>query len=285
MATGKKAKPSYAYAIVGVSLVLFLLGTLGWIVINGRAISGKFKENLDVNVNLHDATRPEKAQQLKAILDRQPFVRQSRYVSREDALKELTEVEGQDIAANAGVNPLWPQIILNLHSQYVGPDSLEKISQFIRQSNIVASVDYPRTVAKNIDDNFRRIGYVLGVVSLLLFITVVVLIDNTVRLAMFSNRFIIKTMQMVGATRWFISRPFDTRAIINGLISAAVAIAGLYGVKSFAEHQIPDLKVLDNGSAMALLVAGMAVVGILISLVSTHRSVMKYLKVRLDDLY
>jgi cell division transport system permease protein len=285
MATGKKAKPSYAYAIVGISLVLFLLGTLGWIVINGRELSGKFKENLDVNVNLHDNTRPEKAQELKEILDKQPFVRRSRYVSKEDALKELNAVEGQDIAMNAGVNPLWPQIILNVKADYVAPDSLEKISAFIKQSNIVTSVDYPQTVAKTIESNFKRIGTVLGIVSILLFITVIVLIDNTVRLAMFSNRFLIKTMQMVGATRWFISRPFDTRAVINGLISAAIAVIGLYGVKAFAERQIPDLKVLNNGYLMALLVIGMAVVGVLISVVSTHRSVVKYLKVRLDDLY
>ncbi len=284
MANGKKS-PSYASAIIGISLVLFLLGTLGWVVINGHALSGKFKENMDVNVNLHDNTRPEMAQKLEGILNKQPFVRKTRYVSKEDALKELTAVEGKDIVANAGVNPLWPQIILNLQSDYVAPDSLEKISAFIKQSNIVASVEYPVTVAKNIDSNFRRIGYVIGVLSLLLFITVIVLIDNTVRLAMFSNRFLIKTMQMVGATRWFIARPFDTRAVVNGLISAGIAIAGLWGVKVFAEAQIPDLRILNNTPALVALFVAMLVVGILISLVSTHRSVNKYLKVRLDDLY
>ncbi len=281
----RKKSPSYASAIIGISLVLFLLGTLGWVVINGHALSGKFKENMDVNVNLHDNTRPEMSQKLQDILDRQPFVRQTRYVSKEDALRELTALEGKDIVTNAGVNPLWPQLIVNLHRDYVSPDSLEKISAFIRQSNIVTSVEYPVTVAQNIDNNFRRIGYVIGVLSILLFITVIVLIDNTVRLAMFSNRFLIKTMQMVGATRWFIARPFDTRAILNGLISAVIAIAGLAGVKYFAEKQIPDLKVLNNTPAILLLFGGMLVVGVLISLLSTHRSVTKYLKVRLDDLY
>lgn len=284
MAKGKKS-PSYASAIIGISLVLFLLGTLGWVVINGHALSGKFKENMDVNVNLHDNTRPEMSQKLQDILDRQPWVRQTRYVSKEDALRELTALEGKDIVTNAGVNPLWPQLIVNLQSAYVVPDSLEKISAFIRQSNIVTSVEYPVAVAKNIDSNFRRIGYVIGVISILLFITVIVLIDNTVRLAMFSNRFLIKTMQMVGATRWFIARPFDTRAIVNGLISAVIAIAGLMGVKYFAEAQIPDLKVLNNTPALILLFIGMLIVGVLISLLSTHRSVTKYLKVRLDDLY
>ena len=285
MAIRKKTKPSYTSAILGISLVLFLLGTLGWIVINGRALSGKFKENLDVNINLHDNTRPEKSAQLEQILKGQPFTKQVRFISKEEALKDLATVEGADIMANSGINPLWPQLVLNVHSNYVAPDSLEKISAFIKQSNIVASVDYPVTIAANIESNFRRIGYVLGAISLLLFITVIVLIDNTVRLAMFSNRFIIKTMQMVGATRWFIARPFDTRAILNGLLSAGLALAGLWGVKAFAEAQIPDLHVLNDPTAMIFLAIGIVVLGVLISLGSTHRSVSKYLKVRLDDLY
>ena len=285
MAIRKKTKPSYTSAILGISLVLFLLGTLGWIVINGRALSGKFKENLDVNINLHDNTRPEKSAQLEQILKAQPFTKQVKFVSKEAGLKDLATVEGADVMANSGTNPLWPILVLNVKSDYIAADSLKKISAFIKQSNIVASVDYPVTIAANIESNFRRIGYVLGIVSLLLFITVIVLIDNTVRLAMFSNRFIIKTMQMVGATRWFIARPFDGRAIVNGLLSASIALLGLWGVKAFAEAQIPDLKVLNDPPAMILLGIAVVVIGVLISLGSTHRSVSKYLKVRLDDLY
>lgn len=285
MATGKKSKPSYLYAIIGISLVLFLLGTLGWLVINGRSLSKSFRENLEVNVNLHDNTRPEMAMRLQEMLDQQPFVKKSRFISKEDALAEVSALEQQDVALNSGFNPLWPQIVLNLHAGYVQSDSLEKISRFIMQSNIVRDVDYPKTVAKSMETNFRRVGYILGAISLLLFITVIILIDNTVRLAMFSNRFLIKTMQMVGATRWFISKPFDQRAIINGFISGLIAAAGLWLIKFFAEANLPELKTIDDPVMMGLLIAVLLILGILISLVSTHRSVVKYLKMRIDDLY
>lgn len=285
MATGKKSKPSYLYAIIGISLVLFLLGTLGWLVINGRSLSKSFRENLEVNVNLHDNTRTELAMQLKGVLDKQPFTKKSRFISKEEALAEVSALEGQDVAGNSGFNPLWPQLVLNLHAEYVHSDSLEKVRQFLLQSNIVRDVDYPKAVAKNMETNFRRVGYILGAISILLFITVIILIDNTVRLAMFSNRFLIKTMQMVGATRWFISKPFDQRAILNGLISALIAVAGLWVIKLFAEAQLPELKSISDPVMMTILVSGMIVLGILISLLSTHRSVVKYLKMRIDDLY
>jgi cell division transport system permease protein len=120
---------------------------------------------------------------------------------------------------------------------------------------------------------------------LLLFGVVIILIDNTVRLAMFSNRFLIKTMQMVGATRFFITRPFDKRAIINGLISGLISVVGLWVVISFAQNQLPSLKALNDPILLTILMVGMVLMGILISLVSTHRSVVKYLKMHVDDLY
>jgi len=285
MSTGKKSKPSYIYAIIGISLVLFLLGTLGWIVINGRALSRVFKEDIQVEVVLHDNTRDENLQHLKTILDSQPFVRQSTIITKEEAAKKFFQEGGEDFAELLEFNPLYASIVLNLHSEYVNPDSLQKIKQFCLQSNIVRDVAYPTTVVENMNSNFRKIGLILGAISLLLFIVVIILIDNTVRLAMFSNRFLIKTMQMVGATRYFISRPFDKRAIYNGLISGGISVLGLWIVISFAEGLLPSMKALHEPTLLTILMLGMLVVGVLISLLSTHRSVMKYLKMHLDDLY
>ena len=285
MATGKKAKPSYMNAIIGVSLVLFLLGTLGWLVLNGRALTRAFKEDVEVAVDFHDNTKDENVQKMQAILDKQPFVRESKIITKEEAIKMQSELEGQNIADFLGYNPLFTSIALKLHAGYVNKDSLVKIKQFIMQSNIVRDVTYPKVVVDQMNNNFRKIGIVLGAISLILFIVVVVLIDNTVRLAMFSNRFLIKTMQMVGATRWFISRPFDRRAIINGLISGVISVLGLWMVISFAQKQIPAISVLNDTAMLVFLMAMMIVMGILISVVSTHRSVVKYLKMHVDDLY
>ena len=162
---------------------------------------------------------------------------------------------------------------------------IAKIEQFVKQSNIVREVSYPTGVVEKMNANFRKIGIILGAISLLLFIVVVILIDNTVRLAMFSNRFLIKTMQMVGATQWFITRPFDKRAVLNGLISGLIAVVGLWVVISFAENQLPSLRALHEPLLLTILMTGMIVLGILISVISTHRSVVKYLKMHVDDLY
>ena len=285
MSTGQKSKPSYVYAIIGVSLVLFLLGTLGWLVINGRGLTRTFKEDIEVQVILHDNTRPEMADRLKGILDTQPFVREASITTKEEAAKDFEKEWGEDFTQLLDFNPLYASINIKLFSAYVNKDSLAKIEQFVKQSNIVREVSYPTGVVEKMNANFRKIGIILGAISLLLFIVVVILIDNTVRLAMFSNRFLIKTMQMVGATQWFITRPFDKRAVLNGLISGLIAVVGLWVVISFAENQLPSLRALHEPLLLTILMTGMIVLGILISVISTHRSVVKYLKMHVDDLY
>ena len=285
MAISKKAKPSYVYAIVGISLVLFLLGTLGWLVLNGRSLSRSFREDIQVEVIMHDNTRPENIAALKNIIDKQSWVKKSEIITKEDAAKRFMQDGGEDYTELLDFNPLYSSIAVNLHAQYVNKDSLEKVGKFMMQSNIVRDVSYPTTVVEKMNSNFQKLGIILGSISLLLFIVVVILIDNTVRLAMFSNRFLIKTMQKVGATRWFITRPFDRRAILNGLISGVISVAGLWLVISFAQNQLPSLKALNDPAMLAVLMAGMILMGIAISVVSTHRSVLKYLKMHVDDLY
>lgn len=281
----RTSKPSYVYSIIGVSLVLFLLGTLGWLMLNGRALSRAFQEDIEVQVDFHDNTRPENIEHMNAILQAQPFTRETRIITKEEALKTQSELEGENIEDFLGYNPLFSSIALNLHADYVNADSLDKIKTFILQSNVVRDVTYPKVIVEQMNANFRRIGIILGAVSLLLVIAVVALIDNTVRLAMFSNRFLIKTMQMVGATRRFIVGPFDRRAIINGLISGVIAMVLLFLVMSFAEKQLPALAQLHDTTNLLLLMGAILLLGILISLLSTHRSVIKYLKMQVEDLY
>ncbi|MBS1783099.1 MAG: cell division protein FtsX [Bacteroidetes bacterium] len=285
MTTGQKSKPSYVYAIIGVSLVLFLLGTLGWLVINGRALTRTFKEDIEVQVVLHDNVRPEMADKLKQVLVGQPFAREVSLTTKEEAAKDFEKEWGEDFTQLLDFNPLYSSINLKLYSDYVNPDSLLRIEQFVKQSNIVREVSYPTGVVEKMNANFRKIGIILGAISLLLFIVVVILIDNTVRLAMFSNRFLIKTMQMVGATQWFITRPFDKRAVLNGFISGLLAVLGLWMVISFAENQLPSLRALHEPALLTSLMLGMIILGIIISVLSTHRSVVKYLKLHVDDLY
>jgi cell division transport system permease protein len=281
----KKGKVTYIYSIIGVALVLFLLGSLGWLVINAGQLSKTFKENIEISVILNDNTRDDLGMKMKEIIDQQAFTKSSQYTTKEKAAEQFSKDFGEDFLQVLDYNPLYTSVNFHLHSDYMNSDSLVKIERFLKQSNIVREVFYQKNLVDIMNSNVRRIGIVIGVISLFLIFSVIMLIDNTIRLAMFSNRFLIKTMQMVGATRWFIAKPFNIRGVINGIISAVLAIAGILLLKLFAESWLPELKSLSSLKWMSILCFSILALGIIISLLSTHRSVIKYLRTHLDDLY
>lgn len=281
----KKGKATYVYSIIGVALVLFLLGSLGWLVINAGQLSKAFKENIEISVILNDNTRDAMGMKLKEIIDKQSFTKSSQYITKENAAEQFKKDFGEDFLQVLDVNPLYTSVNFHLHSQYMTTDSLIKIEKFIKQSNIVREISYPHHLVDIMNNNVRKIGYVILAISLFLIFSVIILIDNTIRLAMYSNRFLIKTMQMVGATRWFIAKPFNIRGALNGVISALLAIAGILFLKMLAEGWLPELKSLSSTSWMLVLCLSILALGIIISLLSTHRSVIKYLRTQLDDLY
>lgn len=284
--SSKKSKPSYVYSIIGVALVLFLLGTLGLIVIHAKKLSVYFKENIEVQVYLRENIREKQINELKEYIAKQPYTKSWEYLTKDMARERYLKEGGDDWSKVLDYNPLPASINFKANAAYVNQDSLARIAQdLLSRSNIVREVQYPKTLVNSLNENVNRIGLILLVISILLLLVVIVLIDNTIRLAMFSNRFLIKTMQMVGATRWFIAKPFDLRSIANGLISALLAIVGLCGIIYFTEKQLPELRAMRDYFMISLLFLGMIVIGICISLFSTHRSVIKYLKLKLDELY
>lgn len=281
----KKGKATYTYSIIGVALVLFLLGSLGWLIINAGQLSKSFKENIEIIVELNDNTRDEMGVQLEKMLSKQSFTKSSEFISKEKASEIFIKDFGEDYTQVLNYNPLFSSVVLHLHSDYMNTDSIIKIEKFIKQSNIVRNVSYQKHLIDIMNKNVKRIGYVILAISLFLIFSVIILIDNTIRLAMFSNRFLIKTMQMVGATRWFIAKPFNIRSVVNGIISSLLAIAGILTLKFSAENWLPELKTLSNNNWLIILCLSILALGIIISLLSTHRSVIKYLRTQLDDLY
>jgi cell division transport system permease protein len=207
------------------------------------------------------------------------------YVSKDMAADRFKKDFGEDFISLLQYNPLYASVNLKANAAYVNPDSLKRIENTLLENSNVKEVYYQRALVGKLSDNVKKIGAVILALSILLCIVVIVLIDNTIRLSMFSNRFLIKTMQMVGATRGFISRPFDLRSIGNGLVSALVAIAALILVMYYAQQQLPEIRMVRDYRLTVLLFLGMIILGICISLLSTHRSVTKYLKTKLDDLY
>ncbi|WP_343668868.1 permease-like cell division protein FtsX [Chitinophaga sp.] len=283
--SSKKSKPSYLYSIIGVALVLFLLGTLGLIVIHANKLSEYFKESIEIQVILRDNVKEEQAIALRDSIASKPYVKSIEYVSKDMAAERFKKEFGEDFITLLQYNPLYASINVKGNARYINPDSLSVIEANLAQQSIVREISYQRGLVSKLNENVRKIGFVILAISILLALVVIVLIDNTIRLAMFSNRFLIKTMQMVGATRWFIAKPFDVRSIINGALSAILAIAGLIGILYFADQLLPELSTMRDYFMTSVLFIGMIVIGIFISLVSTHRSVMKYLRLKLDDLY
>lgn len=272
-------------SVIGVALVLFLLGILGMVVIHAKRLSTYFKENIEIQVILQTGTPEEDALALRDSLAIRPFTKSVEYVSKEMAADRFKKDFGEDFISLLKFNPLYASENLKINARYVNPDSLKKIESTLLKNSQVREVYYQRMLVDKLNENVKKVGAIILAISILLCIVVIVLIDNTIRLSMFSNRFLIKTMQMVGATRWFISRPFDLRSIGNGLISALLAIAGIIVIMYYAQEQLPEIKMIRDYKMTAFLFIGMIILGICISLLSTHRSVIRYLKMRLDDLY
>lgn len=283
--SSKRSQPSYFMAILGVSLVLFILGILGWIVINANKLGDYFKENVEVRVYLRENISPKDSASLVQYVSNKPYVKEYEFVTKDLAKQKFMADGNEDWKNVLDKNPLQASIDFTLKNQYVDTDTLSAIKKDLLQNIGVSDVQYPESLVGNLNKNVRKISLILLGIAVVLCVVVIVLIDNTIKLAMFSNRFLIKTMQMVGATRWFIAKPMDFRAIINGAISGFIALAGIIGLVFVAENQLPELKAMRDTRWLALLGMGIIILGMLISLFSTHRSVIKYLKMKLDDLY
>jgi cell division transport system permease protein len=284
-ATSQRGKPSYFMAILGVTLVLFLLGLVGWLSINSKKLMQYFKESVEVQVFLKTNSPDTSRITLQNYITSKPYTKNIRYTDKETAKQEWLKTGGEDFTEFLDNSLLPTSIDFTLKEEFVDSAQLTAIKADLSQNPIVDEVRYPTAVVSNMQRNFNVLSLVLAGIAILIAILVIVLIDNTIRLAMFSNRFLIKTMQMVGATRWFIARPLNIRAIINGAISALIAIAAVYGIILIAERFLPDLKALHDNTMLVLLFLFLIVLGISISLFSTHRSVVKYLRMKLDELY
>jgi cell division transport system permease protein len=272
-------------SILGVTLVLLLLGIIGWLIINANKLGDHFKENVELHAELRGNLNPKDSIYLMEYISSKPYVKTIEYVNKEKA-KEIFIGDGnKSWDGILDANPLPNSINFRVKQQYMNSDSLAVIQADLQAQTYVSEVTYPKDLVDKLNKNIRRISIIMLAIAIFLAIVVIVLIDNTIRLAMFSNRFLIKTMQMVGATRWFIAKPMNTRAVINGAISGIIAIAGVLLIILVAERILPELKAIHDTTSLILLFAGLFVLGICITLFSTHRSVIKYLRMKLDDLY
>ncbi|HTE26778.1 cell division protein FtsX [Flavitalea sp.] len=288
-ASAKRSKPSYFMAILGVTIVLFFVGIFGWLFLNAQMYVKKLKEDVTIQVYLRKTASQADIDSLKAYIIAKPYTKTLEYIDKEKAKEKWlasNDEKSENFDALVTDNPLPASIDFNLNNNYVHKDTIANIKTDLElKTLVVESVNYPSALVEKMGPSMRWILIGLVVLACIFSLFSIILIDNTIKLAMYSNRFLIKTMQMVGATRSFISRPLNTRAVINGSIAALIAIAMIYGIIILFESFVPDLKDLRNNSSLLLVFLLLFILGIGITMFSTHRSVVKYLRMKLDDLY
>ncbi len=280
-----KLRSSYVTLVVSVSLVLFLLGILGIVLINARGLSDYFRESLTFSVMLEDGTKEADIRLLQKDLDAKHYVKSTEYISKDEAATKMKEELGEDFISFLGDNPLPPTIDVYLLSSYTRPDSVSKIEKYILQYPFVKEVYYRESLLFLINENVKKISLFLLVISSFLFLIALTIINNTIRLSIYSKRFLIRTMQLVGATRSFIRRPFVVQSAFHGFIAALIAMLLLMGLLYLIEKEFFLMFTFNSTNLLILLGAGIIVLGIIINIISTWFSVNRYLGISEDKLY
>jgi len=281
----RKLISSYFSVVLSIALVLFLLGVLGLLVLNAKKMADHFKEQISVSVFFKDTAKEVEINQLQKSLTAAEYTKSATYVSKEEAAKKHSEEIGEDFEEFLGYNPLKNSIDINLNSEFVSPEQMEEIVAELTAKEYIDEVTYDRPLVDLLDDNIRKISiWVLAASAIFTFIAVL-LINSSIRLSIYSKRFIIKTMQMVGATKTFIRRPFIWTNVKLGMIGAALAIVALIATLFYAESTFPEMAVLDDYVVLGIIFVGVFLLGILIAFLSTYFAAQRFLNLRTDELY
>lgn len=277
----------YIYAIISIALVLLIIGFYGILLLFGRQAMDTLKENLEIIVELAPNSTKENHQTLTTYLENQDYTKSNsvRFISKEEGLKKLEKEFGEDLITFDFDNPLYDVMTFHVNTQFAQSDKLKAIKLELLENKTIQDVHYQDAIIENLETNSKQFGWLILLIGGLFLITAVALINNTVRLALNDNRFIIKNMQYVGATEGFIIRPYLRKAFMNGLVSGLLAIAGVFGILMFLNQQISGLFTDIFSPEVFLLCGSLLLVGIVISTVSTFVAVRRFLRKRTVDLY
>lgn len=282
-----RTRPNYLYAILSVAIVLFFIGLFGMVIIHARKFSTVLKERVNILIEIKEATPKAEIDQLITDFNSSFFVKEGSvdFVSKEEAVEVLREDFGEDFMKMDMTNPLYDVITLNLKADYMNEDSLDVLRTAVVMNQNINNVYYEESMVEAITSNITRLGFLFGVIGLCFVFVAIILIHNTIKLALYSNRFLIKNMELVGASWEFISTPYIKKGVTNGFISAILAIIALGVLLAFIRGDIPEFQSIVSLPDFFLLFAMIIVIGVLMSGTSTYYVVNKYLKMRLDDLY
>lgn len=277
--------------VISITLALFVTGLFGLLIISSQELERVVRENVKLQVYLKNGLTDTQRTQVEKKLEQLPYINKSVadnpvvFISKEEAAKKFIAETGEDFNQFLGENPLHEAYVLTIDPSYHSRGSMEKISKELEKMNGVFEVFFVEGLIESINKNVTRLGLILATIIALLLITVVLLINSTLRLALFSQRFLVRSMQLVGARKWFIQRPFLFRAVVYGALSGLLATGGIWLLVNYANQNYEDLALIQNKDRMILLSAGLIVLGMLVAITSSYFAIRKYLKMSLDELY
>ncbi len=271
--------------VISMSLVLFLLGILGFLLLNANRLSNHIKQNIGFSVMIKEGEKDINIMQLQKLIDSKAYSLETDWVSKEDAATELQEQLGEDFISFLGYNPLLESIDIKLKATYANPDSLRILKEELTKNDLIHEVFYQKDLVEKINENVRKMSIFLLSFCLLLFIISFTLINNTIRLSVYSKRFLIRTMKLVGATNKFIKSPFLSDSIYNGMYSSLVAICMLLTIFQLLQSDMPDFLNIQDFKSMGIIFASIFVAGILFTWLSTFLALRKYLRIKESEIY
>lgn len=281
----RRLRSSYASVVISVALVLFLLGVLGLLIVKTKTVSDHFKEQVAITVFLKDSAKEKTIKSLLATIEKEAFVKSVQYVSKAAAAKQYSEDIGEDFIEYLGGNPLKNAIDIYLKSDFVTPEKMTEIETDLAKNKVVFEVSYDKPLIDLLTKNIQRISFWILIFSAVFTLIAVVLINSAIRLSVYSKRFTIKTMQMVGATKGFIRKPFIWQGVKLGVIGALVAIIGVLGVILYLDKNIPELQLLSDKGLIGVLFGVIMLIGMGITFISTFVATQRFLNLRTEELY
>ncbi|MCK6606906.1 MAG: permease-like cell division protein FtsX [Flavobacterium sp.] len=276
---------SYFSVVLSIFLVLFLLGALGLFVINSKKITNDFKENIPMTVFFNNDANDSVISAFDVEMKNAKFIKDYAFVHKDSAAKNNVDIVGKDFMEFLGFNPLQNSFDIHLKGDYVIADSIKKIERNIRKNEMVSEIIYDKELVDMVNNNVTKISFWILVISAILTVVAMLLINSSLRLSVYSHRFTIKTMQMVGATKSFIRKPFIWRSIKLGLIGSGLAIVALLALVFYVDGLFPSLGIAKDYLSIGIVIFGVLVVGIIITSISTFFATQRFLNLKTDDLY
>ncbi len=278
---------SYITSVISIGLVLLSIGLFGLVLLNAHKLSELIRENIGFEIIMHDTSKEATILALQKQLDESEYVKSTNYITREVATKQLAEDLGEDFIQWLGEeeNPLLPSIDVKFNAAWANNDSLMKLEQQLSSNKHIKEIYYQKSLIHLIDQNINRISIILLGFSVLLLIIAIALINNTIRLSIYAKRFLIRSMQLVGATEKFIRKPFLAQAVLQGIIGALIALLLLATLIYFALKNIPELLQLQNQMGILILFASILILGVVLTSFATFLAIRKYLRAKTEELF